>query len=267
MEILSDGTILNEGSLDKLQPIFKELVEESTNRILSGFKPLAIYLRGSLSDGKGIKSLSDIDLVVFIESKPNKNEKDKVLQIIDSLESDFSVVSEVDITLLNYDLLMSSEYKRLRVYLKTQSCLLYGNDVLSNIKDFKADKDLAHFMYSNIKTELSDLHSYFKGYGSRSYLSRVRKPRFWCRWTMRTILRSGLGLVMYKKPVYTPNLHTCAKILSEEFPDLAVDIKKILEYEMDPINNKDQIRLFLDNFLPKYFPLWDNVLKIFRTNR
>ncbi len=261
MKILDNGTILNESNIKKIQPTFKKLTEEAMKRITLELKPISIYLRGSLSEGKGLKYMSDIDIVVFKESTSDKKEIKKVLQIIDSLEHEFSIVSEVDITILTHKLLMSSKYKRLRVYLKTQSCLLYGKDVISDITPFKANKKLALFMYSNINKELLDFYNYFKNDESRSYLSRVRAPEFWCRWTMRTILRSGLGLVMFKKAVYTPNLHKCAEIISTEFPQLSVDIKKVLMYEMNPMNDKEKITSFLDKFLPKYLYLWNEKQK------
>ncbi|MEM5773304.1 MAG: hypothetical protein QXL86_03755 [Candidatus Aenigmatarchaeota archaeon] len=73
---------------------------------------------------------------------------------------------------------------------------------------------------------------------------------------MRTILRSGLGLVMMKKPIYSPDLKTCLEVFSKEYPEYVEEMEKAFKWAIKPISNKKEILKFLDNFLPKFLMLW-----------
>jgi hypothetical protein len=122
-------------------------------------------------------------------------------------------------------------------------------------------KSLALTMYGDVEKELTKLFKYFSN--SRSHLTYqgVEHPvSFWCVWTMRVILRSGLGLVMLKKSIYSQDLFTCRDEFSKEYPVLAIYMHKAFELALHPTNKREDVIYFLEAFLPKYLALWAPII-------
>ena len=53
---------------------------------------------------------------------------------------------------------------------------------------------------------------------------------------------------MEKEKVFTRDLYPCCQIFSKYFPDQGLQIRKAMEYAINPIADIDSITYFLDNF-------------------
>jgi len=263
-KIDSKGYIINEASKNKVQKDFLPILKELKCVYKKKFKDrlYGISIRGSVAVGKAIKNISDFDGVIIVKNKLNKEDKLWNAQTIIKLNQKFDYFSTIDITLLSKkDLLKSNYYKNLRVYLKTSSFCLYGKNATKYIKKIRADKQLALYLFSDIVDELKKIRNRICNKNSdKTYLGIKRSNKFWCRWAMRITLRSALGLVMIRRPIYSKNTKTCYLEFAKDFPEYNKLMKKIFQWELNPMSNRKRIVNFLDTFIPFYKELWEQQL-------
>lgn len=184
-----------------------------------------------------------------------------------NLQRKYPFVTLVDMTVIPLDTILNEkEFSNLKIYLKTQSVCLYGEDIRSRIKDVKPGRELALEMYGDLREKLQELQDFFSGAGpEKTYLGEERPVEFWCVWTMRTILRSALGLVMISDPVYSQDLETCAETFSSRYPECRRYTDRALFWAMNPTNEKGEIHEYLKEFTPKYMALWDKALNNYQS--
>lgn len=258
------GSVINEARLEKIQKEYIPLLEEIGDfyKLKLNENLLSVYIRGSVSVGRAKSGVSDIDSVA-ITSEPISTEKQKeIFQFSLYLKEKYPFVTLVDMTVISLDTLLSEkEFSNLKIYLKTQSIHLYGEDIRSKIKDVKPGRGLALEMYGDLREKLQELEDYFSGIGpEKTYLGEKRPAEFWCVWTMRTILRSALGLVMIREPVYSQDLETCAEVFSSRYPGYKQYMDKALFWAMNPVSDKEKIGDYLKEFSPRYNALWEEAL-------
>jgi len=252
--INKEGAVINDAHIDCIQEQYRLILEEISDYYEKelGDNLLSIYVRGSVSVGRAKPFISDIDSVAIISTDISSKK----------LQEKYPFVTLVDMTVISPKTLFENkEFSNLKIYLKTQSVCLYGRDIVEEIEEVKPGRELALKMYGDLSEKLRDLEKIFsQNTTKKTYLGEKRSIEFWCVWTMRTILRSGLGLVMLKKPVYSPDLQTCAEVFSAEYPEYAQYIERAIFWAMYPTANRKEIQDYLKEFSPKYIALWDKAL-------
>lgn len=259
LPINKNGFVVNKGNKDKIQPKFRKLVRDTKQACVKFFGKsiYSFYVRGSISVGKAISGFSDIDCVLVLNREVTKNDRKWLIDLTKTLEQKHPEITGVDLTALSLDkLLYSREYKNLRVFVKTQSALLCGSNVLKYLPSVKPGRELALYMYGDVIEELRKLLTIFKTGKVGTYLDRKRPIKFWCVWTCRTILRSSLSFSMVEKPVYTSDLIECKKIFEEKYPEFKHEMEKVLYWAANPTNDRKAFSMFLIDFIPKYAKLW-----------
>ncbi|MEK7641622.1 MAG: hypothetical protein AAB365_01355 [Patescibacteria group bacterium] len=259
-----NGCVINEASADKVQgeyiPLVADVLSLAQTKLTTNLR--SVYIRGSVSVGRAVPGISDLDSVIVVYHSVSAAELAWFSQEARLLEKKYPHVTFVDITVLTLDqILTSKEYSNLKIYLKTQSYIAYGEDILMHIADVKPGPDLARRMYAGLREECADLRNVISGDGKKTYLGEEKTLAFWCVWNMRVLLRSGLGLVMFETPVYSQDLETCYAVFSTAYPEYAGDMAKALQYAMNPISDKTELISFLDRFVPSFLILWDVSLK------
>lgn len=260
-----NGFVVNEADIKKVQPYYRKILKEISelyNEKL-GDNLMSIYIRGSVSVGKAKPGISDIDSIAITERGISLKELLWIIKSSKNLEKKYPKAGFFDLTVVSLkELKNSRKYKNLRVYLKTQSFLLNGKDILSQLPDIIPGKELAIELYGDLAEELETLKKIFSGkITDREYLFQKRPIKFWCVWMSRTLLRAGLGLVMLKKPIYSQDLKTCFSTFTEEYPEHKKEAQQLLRWSIKPTNNKKQLFNFLDNFAPKFLKLWQEAIK------
>lgn len=262
--INKDGVVVNDAHIDRIQKQYRPILEEINNfyRKELGKNLLSIYIRGSVSVGRGKPFISDIDSVAIVSTDISPKKQKEIYEYSKQLQKKYPFITLVDMTVISPEtLLEDKEFSNLKIYLKTQSVCLYGKDIVKEIKNIKPGRELALEMYGDLSEKLQDLEKIFShDTTEKTYLGEKRSTEFWCVWTMRTILRTGLGLVMLKKPVYSQDLQTCAKVFSAEYPEYEQYMEKAILWSMNPTANRKEIKDYLKEFSPKYIALWDNAI-------
>lgn len=259
-----NGFVVNEASAVKVQPEYRPVISDVIKLCtgILGNNLKSVMVRGSVSVGRAIPNTSDIDVVAVVDKSISKTKQTLISLQTDSLEAKYQFISLIDITVLSMPELMSSrQFINLKVYLKTQSFCAWGENILDKLPAVKPGKELALQMYSNIESEFSNLKKIFEGKTKNlAYSGKVQPIRFWCVWITRVLLRSGLGLVMFKRPVYSQDLGTCCGIFSEAYPQYKKLMEKALYYSLNPTNNSEEILIFINTFIPKFVELWKPIL-------
>lgn len=263
-EISENGSVINEASIDKIQSEYVPLLEEISDfykRDL-GENLLSIYIRGSVSVGRAIFGISDVDSVAIMRESVSEEQQKKIFRFSLDLQNKYPFVTLVDMTAISLDeLLNKKDFSNLQIYLKTQSVLLYGEDIVATIGEVKPGRELALSMYGDLPEKLRELQDYFSGIGpEKTYLGEPRTVEFWCVWTMRTILRSALGLVMINEPVYSQDLVTCAETFSSWYPEYKQYADKALFWAKNPTDERREVSRYLNEFTPKYMAIWNKAL-------
>ena len=243
------------------QPVIDSIASQCATRLTDNIR--SIYVRGSVSVGRASPGISDLDFVVVVFQEISANDRVFLSAKARELEIEFPFVTFIDITTVTVEQLLSSkEFANLAVYLKTQSFLIFGKDILLLLPEIHVGPMLAMRMYGNLEHELTEMRLVIENPESnRTYLGEKKPVEFWCVWTMRVLLRSGLGLVMMKRPVYSQDLETCYEIFAAENPALAGQMKQALTYAVSPISDRKKLTAFLYEFVPEYIALWNNLIK------
>ncbi len=255
------GFIINEGNKNKIQkkylPSFKKISSFLIKEL--GKNLVSIYLRGSGSTGEVIPNISDLDVIVITNKNILKKKLIYFSKVFKKIEKEYIQDVELEVTIVSLkDFYKSQRYKNLRIYIKTRSVLLYGSDVVKKISKIRVGKELSLEIYQDIKKEINHLRKIFLGkIKNPSYLNESRPIKFWCVWTMRTLLRFGLGIVMLDDKIYTSDLKDCYKIFSKKYPQYKKEMKKALYLSVNPTSDKNFLVNYLETFGKNLFYLWE----------
>ena len=241
----NNGFIINEGNIKKISYELLSILEEIVifSRIELGNNFLSAYIRGSVSVGRFINNISDIDFVVVSKLTPNRGNLNNFLNYSLELDKRYPLVKGFDLFLVDKETLFESqELNKLRVYLSTQSVLMAGEDIINGLERYKPDKKLANALLSEIDNEFLFLKNIFSSVEQNfSYNNQTRPLNFWCVWMSRVVLRFSLYASLEKHHFYTNDLKDCYKIVSEIYPELEPDLNLALLWSQFPSN--DQIVL------------------------
>ena len=229
---------------------------------------ICLYVRGSVAAGRAYLCSSDADLVLL-----TRDEQPAIVvepQQVARLTRNFaSVISEVDLTVLQLAVLLEApEYTRLQVYLKTQSVLLVGEDICPRLPRFRPDHALARYMHPHLESEMAHLSRIFSGDEAidRSYGGLARPTRFWCVWTMRTVLRVAGLLAMTRSGKYESDLKCCRDDASTLYPELASQLHKAYALALSPTDDPQVASALLESLLPILLPRWGEAVGVDRAS-
>jgi len=245
------GFLVNNGNKNridkKLLAVLDEVLffceRELANNIFS------IYVRGSVAAGNFKRNISDIDFVIVLKRKASFADLEKIKDYSWNMDKKYSWVRGFDLFLVDKEFLLASkDLNKLRIYLKTQSILLAGNDILKKIKKYKPNGMLAEELLLNINEDISFISKALSG-KEMLYNGQPRSIRFWCVWMSRVILRYSLYASLGKHHLYTNDLKDCFNIVTKNYPWTKPYLKTALVLSQKPINNKKKLHNFFNEAL------------------
>lgn len=256
----SQGFVVNQASPKKIPAFYRKLLGEISDLYVKNLKGdlLSIYIRGSVSVGRVKSNLSDVDNLAVTKKELSRHRLEWTVKASEDLEKKYPWAGLIEVTIVSLSqLLNSDEFHNLRVYLKTQSVCLYGDDITEKIPEVRPGRDLAIRMNQGLTKELAVLEKQFSDkIRDREYLYRKRPTEFWCIWMCRTLLRAGMGLVMMHQPIYSQDLRTCYDLFSKSYPRHKTEMKKALVWSVKPTVNKEVLLKYLNCFGADLLNLW-----------
>lgn len=245
-----EGNLVSQSAHSRIVKPWKQAIDDIVQVYKEHFSEnlYSIYVRGSVARGRAIESFSDIDTLAVLHT--SLNEKDYAWCDITQkkLENLYPFASSIGHDFIVYDDIIPKNNEINGVSfsysftIKTQCVCVYGKDLTDLLPEFKPDKMTALFLLTNLRFIFCQIKNEF--------FSNINKKRVrhLCRWVSKIIIRNAFLLVMEKEKVFTRDLYPCCQIFSKYFPDQGLQIRKAMEYAINPIADIDSITYFLDNF-------------------
>jgi len=106
-EIDEEGYIVNNLSLDNIQPAYKSIIDDTLAFYKTHFKEHihSIYLRGSVPKGKAIPDISDLDTIFISHTEINKNEGfyDSITSFRDEMNNKYPYLNGLEFDFKNLE--------------------------------------------------------------------------------------------------------------------------------------------------------------------
>ncbi|WP_096439136.1 nucleotidyltransferase [Alteribacter populi] len=239
-----NGYILNDSSLKKIQPEFFAMVEEVTEYYQThlGLDLHSVYIRGSVPRGLGINSVSDLDTIAITNKETNDIDLKWADKAEQELNSKYNCVNGVEFSFYYIeDVLETVNFSIIPFMIKTHSVCVFGEDLNVHLPNYKADKTLGNEHLVNLRNQIErakeDLYDN----------DDIEDILDCCGWIMKIIVRAGLALVIEKENKYTRDLFPAFEIFSKYYPEKESEMKQAVKYAINPIENANEIKDFLDD--------------------
>jgi len=259
----SKGYVINIGDLKKIKSKQKRMLSDITVLCTKELKTnlLSIMVRGSISNGQDIDFVSDADIIVVIRKKISSKKHSRLISESEIIHKKYPHITMIDLFVVTYfNLLKAKKYSELRANLITSSVCWFGVNILLKIDKVKPGKMFIKETYGDLDKQLKKLKGIFSGrVKTPKYLDDVMPISFWCVWTMRLFLRSGLALTMEFDPVYSRDLLTCKRVFSKYFPDYKKEINQAYKWAIKPINDKIKLYNYTNNFGKVFLKIYKEI--------
>ncbi len=229
----NSGTLVNIGHRSLMVRPFTDLVDATLEALKRELGPGdTVMVRGSIASGKAMSPFADADIVVVSGTPPNRT---RLQAMAEGLHLLHPVVTEVDIAWLSLDqLLGDASGEQRRVNLATCSVCVRGASLAQMLPRYRPDAKLSRALYPDLPKELLRLSRVITTEPVPDYGYTPRDARFWCTWSMRTVLRGLHALVMARHGVYQAELRGCAANIAEALPEFSEIAKQALAWAPDP---------------------------------
>lgn len=240
-----EGYIINDAHIDKIQPIFMEVIQEIKNTCCELLQEdlHSVYIRGSIPRGIGIVGIADIDVIILVRKDPKLIDLSwrKKLEVhslqkfncISGVELNF--YSEKEVTNLN-------RFSFISFMIQTHGICILGEDVKVSLPKYKVSQELAYEHLIQLRKQIGQAREELIHNKGRDDIADC------CRWIMKIIIRSGLALTINREGLYSRDLYPAYELFSEHFPEQEKNMRKAVQYVIEPINDINEILLFLNTF-------------------
>ncbi|EJQ12696.1 nucleotidyltransferase [Bacillus cereus] len=240
-----EGYIINDAHIDKIQPIFMEVIQEIKNTCCEMLQDdlHSIYIRGSIPRGIGIEGIADIDVIILVRKDPNLIDLSwrKKLEV-QSLQQ-FNCISGVELSFHSEkEVVNSKSFSFIGFMIRTHGICLFGEDVKLSLPKYKVSQELAYEHLIQLRKQIGQARK------ELIHNKGVEDIADCCRWIMKIIIRAGLALTIDREGVYSRDLYPAYVLFSKYFPEQEKNMRKALQYVIEPINDINEILLFLNTF-------------------
>ncbi len=231
-----NGFLVNTTGIEKLTTDTKEFLDKIILEYKRVFPNLdSIYLRGSAAEGKFREGVSDIDTFALIEKEPKKSQLDDLKEISVRLSKTYKNCIQVDLEcVIKNDVLFDSDYNFMKTVIKIQSYLIWGDTDFQNaLPEVKPNSSLISLIF-NLENRLNFAITKIESIEETDI-------KYWCHWTMKTIIRASFELVIDKVEEYTRDLYLCYAEFVKYYPNKKDICYQALNFAINPINNRNEI--------------------------
>lgn len=228
---LVNTTSIERLSIDTIDFLDKIIIEYK--RIFPNLD--SIYIRGSAAEGKFREGVSDIDTFALIEKIPIKSQLEDLKETSTRLSKIYKNCIQVDLECVSKnDVLFDSDYKFMQTVIKIQSYLIMGDTYFQNsLPEIKPNSSLISLIF-NLENRLNFAVAKIETIGEIEI-------KYWCHWTMKTIIRACFELVIDKVEEYTRDLYLCYTEFTKYYPNKKDICYQALNFAINPTNNKNEI--------------------------
>lgn len=239
----TEGFILNDASMENIQPVFLRVIDEVVKEYRLHLKEElhSIYIRGSVPRGLGIEGVSDLDTIAVTNKCMQELDVDWVEKTEGDMDYRFPQINGVEFSFYYIeDILQTETFAMIPFMIKTHSVCVHGEDIKGQLPNYKADITLENEHLVNIGDQIRRAKEDLDG---NEDLEDIEDS---CVWIMKIIVRAGLALVIEEEQVYTRDLYPAFQLFSRHYPEKESDMKQALEYALNPVDDPDELLSFLN---------------------
>ncbi len=218
-----NGFILNECSLDNIQPEFKAVVNGVINTLLITFVGdiHSVYLYGSIARGNAVLAKSDLDLSVIFNRPLAPNDYEIIQSLSIAMKNAYPEVSKVDIDPSDIDtILRKEEHYHWHFWLKHCCCCVWGKDVAVNFAKHHPSTRIACAINGDISSFLADMEPRFTTMQQKEINKIIGKK----------LLRTAYYLIAEQDNSWHSDLSLCYSSAISYYPDNQHDLQ--IAYEL-----------------------------------
>lgn len=239
------GYIINDSHINNIQPVFLEVIQEVKNACFQSLQDdlHSIYIRGSVPRGIGIEGIADIDTIIFVRKDPRTIDLEWSENIEQQLLRKFGCISGVELSFYKVEeVLHSSRFSFISFMIQTHGVCIFGEDIRSQLPKYKVSQELAHEHLKYLQIQIEQAREELIHNKGREDIIDC------CRWIMKIIVRAGLALTIDKEGLYSRDLYPAYELFNKHFPEQEQNMRKALQYAVNPIDDIMEITAYLDNF-------------------
>ncbi|WP_433772080.1 nucleotidyltransferase [Bacillus wiedmannii] len=241
----NEGYIINDAHIDKIQPTFMEVIQKIKNTCGEMLQEdlHSVYIRGSIPRGIGIEGIADIDLIILVRKDPKLIDLSwrKKLEV-QSLQQ-FNCISGVELSFYSEsEVINSNGFSFISFMIQTHGVSILGEDVKVSLPKYKVSQELAYEHLIQLRKQIGQARK------ELIHNKGVDDIADCCRWIMKIIIRAGLALTIDREGLYSRDLYPAYELFSKHFPEQEKNMRKALQYVIEPINDINELILFLDTF-------------------
>ncbi len=271
--ITPDGVILNDASRAHIQPPFAVAVSDLAAAVAAqiGADTHSIYLTGSIARGLAVPGAADANVfAVLVESAdPELVRQDWLDAAETGVVERHACLRDARVELWPYGYVFGSP-DRFAIggfIVKTHSVCLWGSDLANELPNYRLGPAIPNDDIVQLRADIEDATAAISADGA------PENVRFWCRDSMKRILRAGFGLVMLAEGGFTRDIDLCCDIFGRHYPDRAGDMRRALDLAHQPAGDAATVLRFLaewggwllaqaDAWLDRYNPRRDLALLV-----
>lgn len=148
----------------------------------------SIYIRGSISRGLGIDSVSDLDTFAITNKEINDIDLKWIDKVEQELNKKYIIVNGVELSFYYIkDVLETNKFSIIPFMIKTHSICVFGEDLSGHLPNYKADTTLGNEHLMNLKNQVHQAKEDLDGN------ENIEDILDCCGWVMKIIVRAGLA--------------------------------------------------------------------------
>ncbi|MGG5735671.1 MULTISPECIES: nucleotidyltransferase [Bacillus cereus group] len=239
------GFIINDAHLNKIQPVFWEVIQEIKDTCCQLLRDdlHSVYIRGSIPRGIGIEGIADVDMIILVQKDPKAINLSWRKKLEVQITQQFTCISGVELSFYSEkEVINSEDFSFIGFMIQTHSVCILGEDVKLFLPKYKVSQEIAYEHLIHLRKQIEQAHK------ELIHNQDVDDIEDCCRWIMKIIIRAGLALTIDREGLYSRDLYPAYALFSKHFSEQKKNMRKALQYVIEPIKDIEEILSFLDTF-------------------
>ncbi|WP_105970984.1 nucleotidyltransferase domain-containing protein [Streptomyces geranii] len=240
------GFIVREGSLARVPPVFRPVVDAARARVhgVFGDRLHSAYLYGSIPRGTARVGVSDLDLLLALGEEPTEADRAAAQALDEALDAEFGQIDGAGTLLVSRAQVLSDlERHDLGWFLACLCTPLLGEDLAAHLPRYRPDSLLARETNGDLPLCLPRwrrLIAEATAPGAPEGDVRVR-----VRGISRRLVRTGFTLVMPRWQGWTSDLEEMAGAFASYYPEWGPRMAEAAALGLRPTDDPAVLRSFL----------------------
>ncbi|OZU87595.1 hypothetical protein CIL03_16020 [Virgibacillus indicus] len=233
----SDGFIVSDVSIDKIDKAYVPCIRESIKRLENLFHQQlhSVYLYGSVARGEAIAAKSDLDLIAMFDGKLSSVKQAKLKKLAGELSQKYrTLVRDVGIAIAYYDYTVDPANYYENAFLKQLCVCVYGEDLGERFGPYKLTSEIPIRFNGDISESHARALKRLETASDEDFKTIIQS-------FSRKLIRTYYSMVMVRSQIWTTRLHEQSEISIYHFSDKESIIHTLMNWIDDPPTDREAV--------------------------